>query len=135
MAEDLATFGRKVAAAQGYSRQGDVDWHRYGEAARYAIGRGKGVPDPAAFATTVAPARRAAVRTAPTTPPAAAPAAQRRGIRIGRYEISRFEEPEARNRPHHLQHRSQRSSAGRYRRRRPEGILRRLTRRRRGSTR
>src|ERR1700692_3792512 len=104
MAEDLAAFGRKVAAAQGYSTGGDIDWRAYGEAARNAMGRGRGVPDPAAFG---------AARPSTSTRTAAA-AAYRPGLRVGRYEIHRIAEPEARHRPHHLKHKGQRSSAGPY---------------------
>ena len=122
MAEDLAAFGRKVAAAQGYSTSGDIDWRAYGEAARNAMGRDRAVPDPSAFGAA-----------RPSRPNAAPPASVRGpGLRVGRYEVRRIEEPEPRNRPHHLHHKGQRSSAGRYRTRE---FLRRITRRRRGSAR
>jgi hypothetical protein len=108
MAADLAAFGRKVAAAQGYStRAAGINWEAYGRAAQYAIGKGKGVPDPAKFGAAAPVAAR---------PAPAAPESSIATVRIGAYEISRREAPLEPNRPHRRGRRGE-LATGHYRRR------------------
>ena len=107
-AEDVATLGRKVASAQGFNpRTPGFDAASYGREARYALARGKGVPDPHDFVeggSAQGPAQ-----------PAQSRVDEGRRIRIGRVEMRLSEEAPARHRPQHHRHAGQRSS-GRYRR-------------------
>ena len=105
-AEEVATLGRKVASAQGFDpRTPGFDQAAYGREARYALARGRGVPDPRDFVEAgppPPPARISQVREEP------------RWVRIGRVEMRLSDEAPARNRPQHHLHKGQRTS-GRYR--------------------
>jgi hypothetical protein len=128
VAADLAAFGQKVAAAQGYDpKDSAVDWERYGMAAQYRIGRGKGVPDPSAFRhdeySTAGKRGTRGARKQPaahdTVPDGFKPAPivdSTPSVRIGGFQIRRYTSPPEPNRPHRLNRKGERVT-GHYRRR------------------
>ena len=115
-AADLARFGQRVAAVQGYDPDdASINWEAFGRRAQYDISKRRGVPTPDGYRYPGAEPERAVAEAEERD---TEPAPRGRTVRLGAYEFSAHRlPPPVLHRPRHAQRRGERSSAGYYRRR------------------
>ena len=115
MPEDFANLGRRTLSAMGLDPS-QYDVAAYGQDARFKMGKGQAVPEPGKYLLVAPPAPGPRPPRVPKPPPLTTSArrSDRRGVRIGAFEISFAPKP-VHIKHRRGRHRFERTTAGMYR--------------------